>query len=159
MSALQGDVVRQTEEAIRRTMDQLKASRPLVWEALELKKRLALWQSQTASLNVLQLVSATNYSHRRVCISGSICQEPARFCFVVRWQGGAHQTRGKRRSHLLALLRALDSADVLLTSTGMTNDRRRTAAVAIATAATAAAAAAAPAGGDACCFSALSCSP
>ena len=66
VSAFQKDVVRQTEEVIRRSMDQLKASRPLVWEALELKKRLALWQSQTASLNVLQLVSGIVL--RRVCI-------------------------------------------------------------------------------------------
>eukprot|EP00904_Undaria_pinnatifida_P012366 jgi/Undpi1/825/HiC_scaffold_10.g04289.m1 len=54
-STMQEDVVRQTEEAIRRSMDQLKTSRPFVWEALELKKRLTMFQSQTANLNVLQL--------------------------------------------------------------------------------------------------------
>lgn len=37
-------------------MDKLKTTRPFVWEALELKKKLARWQAQTASLNILQLV-------------------------------------------------------------------------------------------------------
>lgn len=49
--------MRQTEESIRRSMDKLKTTQPFVWEALELKKRLALWQAQTAGLNILQLVS------------------------------------------------------------------------------------------------------
>lgn len=50
--------MRQTEESIRRSMDKLKTAQPFVWEALELKKRLALWQAQTSGLNILQLVSA-----------------------------------------------------------------------------------------------------
>lgn len=48
--------MRQTEESIRRSMDKLKTTRPFVWEALELKKKLARWQAQTASLNILQMV-------------------------------------------------------------------------------------------------------
>lgn len=51
--------MRQTEESIRRSMDKLKTTRPLVWEALELKKKLARWQAQTASLNILQMVRRT----------------------------------------------------------------------------------------------------
>lgn len=87
MSGFQKDVMRQTEEAIRRSMDQLKTSRPLVWEALELKKKLSLFQSQTAKLNVLQLVGATRtrtgvlYTWYQEYVSGSIV-ETARFCSV-----------------------------------------------------------------------------
>ena len=52
----QGDVMRQTEQAIRRAMDKLRTNRPFVWEALELKKKLTMWQAQTAGLNILQAV-------------------------------------------------------------------------------------------------------
>lgn len=48
--------MRQTEESIRRSMNNLKSTRPFVWEALELKNKLARWQAQTAGLNILQLV-------------------------------------------------------------------------------------------------------
>ncbi|CAN0254196.1 unnamed protein product [Ectocarpus sp. 12 AP-2014] len=54
-ATVQEEVMRQTEESIRRSMDKLKTAQPFVWEALELKKRLALWQAQTAGLNILQL--------------------------------------------------------------------------------------------------------
>ncbi|CAM9300725.1 unnamed protein product [Scytosiphon promiscuus] len=47
--------MRQTEQSIRQSMDELKTTRPFVWEALELRKKLAQWQAQTANLNVLQL--------------------------------------------------------------------------------------------------------
>lgn len=50
--------MRETEESIRRSMDKLKTTRPFVWEALELRKKLAQWQAQTAGLNIVQLVSA-----------------------------------------------------------------------------------------------------
>eukprot|EP00752_Nemacystus_decipiens_P007344 g6570.t1 len=54
-ATVQEQVMRQTEESIRRSMDKLKTTRPLVWEALELKKKLARWHAQTAGLNILQL--------------------------------------------------------------------------------------------------------
>ncbi|CAM9173027.1 unnamed protein product [Ectocarpus sp. 6 AP-2014] len=54
-ATVQEEVMRQTEESIRRSMDKLKTAQPFVWEALELKKRLALWQAQTVGLNILQL--------------------------------------------------------------------------------------------------------
>lgn len=55
----QGDVMRQTEQAIRRAMDELRTSRPFVWEALELKKKLTMWQAQTTGLNILQAVGSS----------------------------------------------------------------------------------------------------
>ena len=50
--------MRETEESIRRSMDKLKTTQPFVWQALQLRKKLAQWQAQTAGLNVVQLVSA-----------------------------------------------------------------------------------------------------
>ncbi len=50
--------MRETEDSIRRSMDKLKTTRPFVWEALELRKKLAQWQAQTAGLNIVQLVRA-----------------------------------------------------------------------------------------------------
>lgn len=110
--------MRQTEEAIRRSMDQLKTSRPFVWEALELKKRLTMFQSQTANLNVLQLVGAARartgvlHTWYLACASVSVVVTARFFCFFVWWYGRAHDTRGKRRSHLLMLTRRLESAHV-----------------------------------------------
>lgn len=76
--------MRKTEEAIRRSMDQLKTSRPLVWEALELKKRLSMWQTQTASLNALQLVSATVRTRKGVHVfCGSLWRPPRAFVLLL----------------------------------------------------------------------------
>lgn len=55
--------MRQTEESIRRSMDKLKTTQPFVWEALELKKKLARWQAQTASLNILQMVRLVDWGY------------------------------------------------------------------------------------------------
>lgn len=76
--------MRKTEEAIRRSMDQLKTSRPLVWEALELKKRLSMWQTQTASLNALQLVSATVRTRKGVhTFCGNVYGDPLALLFLL----------------------------------------------------------------------------
>lgn len=84
--------MRRTEEAIQRSMDQLRTSQPRVWEALELRKRLAMWESQTASLNVLQLVGAyegfyctmlQRYHRNDMCISMELLLFLRNACLLV----------------------------------------------------------------------------
>lgn len=53
---IKGDVMRRTEEEIAANMDRLQVTRPRVWEALELRKKLAVWQARTSSLTTAEVV-------------------------------------------------------------------------------------------------------
>lgn len=78
--------MRRTEEEIRSNMDRVRLTRPRVWEALELRKKLAVWQTRTSSLSVAEVVSTSPVPGPLLGLTPSVASAPARVDGGLQWR-------------------------------------------------------------------------